>query len=294
MNRALYVLLACVTVFVAFVVTWALLQKTVDTWYIPPVYRRNRSARPRRRLRVLTYNIQKFPWSPKSLETLVTLVNDYDVILLQECFSDTWQSLSEVLPQLYCFRGTLNRLNMMNSGLAILSRYPIDSGAFLEFSHANRWTWDIFSEKGWLSAVINVDGTMIRVLNTHLQSCDFDRFDQMALIQFDELCAYLSTVYEPFILGGDFNIDVRDLQANYRGLGGMSYPKDPTIYIHFGTSLTSARPRRGYTGMTLDYFFTSSSLKRVSDPRVVSFLEFSDHQPVEIEMEIVEKQKRDA
>lgn len=294
MNRSVHVLIGCVTIVVVILVIWALLQKTVDTWYIPPVYRRGgardrggkkgRRERGEEKLRVLTYNIQKFPWSMKSLDALSAFAKDYDVIFLQECFSDTWQSLSEVLPDFYCFRGTLNRLNMMNSGLAILSRYPIDSGAFLEFSHANPWTLDILSEKGWLSAVLNVDGRMIRVMNTHLQSCDFHRYDRTALTQFDELCAYLSTVHEPYILGGDFNVDVQDLKGNYRGLGGMSYPSEPTIYIHFGTSMTSARPRRGYTGMTLDYFF--SSFPVAAEARVVDFPEYSDHQPVEIEFKI--------
>lgn len=282
MNRSVHLLLGCVSIVVLILLIWALVQKTVDTWYIPPVYRRSKSGGGHS-LRVLTYNIQTFPWSMKSLHPLQTLAKDYDVIFLQECFSDTWQALSEVLPDFYCFRGTLNRLNVMNSGLAILSRYPIDSGAFLEFSHANPWTLDILSEKGWLSAVLNVDGRMIRVMNTHLQSCDFQRFDRTALTQFDELCAYLSTVHEPYILGGDFNVDVHDLKAHYRGLGQIRHPTQSTIYIHFGTSMTSARPRRGYTGMTLDYFFSSFP----GEARVVDFPEYSDHQPVEIELKIL-------
>lgn len=294
-------LLGCAIVIVVILLLWALMQKSVETWYTPPVYRRDRrdlrdlrgdgsDSSCRSSLRILTYNIQKFPWSRKSLGALTHLAERYEVIFLQECFDDTWQALSEVLPHFYCFRGTLNRLNVMNSGLAILSRYPIVCGDFLEFAHANRWTFDIFSEKGWLSAVVDVNGEKIRLINTHLQSCDFDRFDQTALTQFDELLAYLRTVHEPFVMGGDFNVDVQDLKANYRQLDALHYPDEPSIYIHFMTSMTSALPRRGYTGMTFDYFFTT--FREVKRPRVVPprlrphLLDYSDHQPVEIEIEI--------
>ena len=167
------------------VIIWVIIQKTVNERYIPPeTYTRETGVIDNS---ILTYNIQKFPWCIKSFSKgdLYDLINGHSLILLQECFDETLESLEKCFPDYYICRGNLKGLNAMNSGLVILSKFPIYNIDFYQYKNYNSFSFDLFSEKGFLSALIKVNNEYIRVINTHLQSSDFKRYDNKALLQLD-------------------------------------------------------------------------------------------------------------
>lgn len=267
---------------------WFCIQKLTKSVYQPEFFKSSPS--PEEPITILTYNIQKFPFSMKSFTPLYELFKDYSIILLQECFDETLESLPTIFPHYSIFRGTLRGINVMNSGLVILSKFPILKGEFVEYKHYNGFTFDALSEKGFLSVLIDIHGKKTRIINTHLQSCDFERYDVQALLQLDELFDYMDTIYDPYyIIGGDFNIDIEEMKEKYekyRGLPSLHYPEDPTIYINFTTSQSRSTRKLGYDGLVIDYFVTSKNIE-MKKPITLTYT-YSDHNPVGTHFKMIE------
>lgn len=269
----------CVVIIVSIVIvliTWYFLQKSVVKTYQPS----NTPLKTLKPYNILTYNIQKFPFALKSFDPVVDLFRQYSIILLQECFDDTLDTLTTIFHDFHIFRGTLQGINLMNSGLAVLSKFPILESEFIQFQYYNKMTFDALSEKGFLSLVLDIDGIPVRVINTHLQSCDFERFDPAALQQIEQLFRYVKiNVNEKYyVIGGDFNIDIQDLLQYYENFPNISYPDQPTIYTNFTTSHTRCTKKLGYDGLIFDYFISSKTFK-LSKAEVVE-CDYSDHNPV--------------
>jgi hypothetical protein len=54
------------------------------------------------KINIITYNIQKFPWSMESLAYEIRkLINSHSTILFQECFNDAYDSLEIHYPNYY-------------------------------------------------------------------------------------------------------------------------------------------------------------------------------------------------
>ena len=264
---------------------WFYIQQSVCEKYTPETYVSKTSNESN--ITIVTYNIQKFPWSMKSFGDLHRLLKHYSIILLQECFDETFESLEGYFPDYHICRGTLKGINIMNSGLVILSKYPIVDVQFYLYKQSNPLTFDIFSEKGILSAQIEINGRKIYIMNTHLQSCDFYRYDRYAILQLEELKHYLTHLRlrdEKYIVGGDFNIDIQDFTRITKNkmpeMAEMSeniyHPDDPTIFIDFFTSHTRSQPEKGYEPLIFDYFISTINLGK---PVTISS-EYSDHNPV--------------
>lgn len=98
----------------------------------------------------------------------------------------------------------------INSGLLILSKYPIIEAEAFCFS--NKAGSDIFANKGVLYAkiLIGEDNAYIHVFNTHMQSHDHP---QARAYQLEELFEFVTNIVaqdkdhiRPVIIAGDFNI----------------------------------------------------------------------------------------
>lgn len=274
--RSVVICVVIVVCIALIIISWYSIQKSIKSMYRPV----NFVTSPLRECSILTYNIQKFPWSFKSFDPAVSLLRQYSIVMLQECFDDTFDSLSSIFPDHFIFRGTLHGINVMNSGLAVLSRFPIIDAEFIMFDNYNALSFDAFSEKGFLSVVVDVHGTRLRLINTHLQSCDFDRFDPNAMNQLDELLRYIKIHNKNmhYIIGGDFNIDVEDLREHYHNFSHLYYPRNPTIFINFTTSHSKSTKKLGYDGLTFDYFITSKKVEMTEPQVCVS--DYSDHNAV--------------
>ena len=266
-------------------IVWIIVQKNVSERYIPENYTNNGIDNiDLNNLSIVTYNIQKFPWALKSLgdEEISKIIKSHSIVLLQECFNETYDSLEIHYPDYYICRGNLKGLNMMNSGLVIMSKFPIIDVKYKEYKDANPWSFDYFSEKGYLTANIKIGDKYIKVVNTHLQSSDFHRYDKYALSQLKDLMSYLNGLVnnrEDYIAGGDFNIDINDIKEIQNiEINNIKSPTKPTIFINLATSHTRNEYKENYEPFIFDYFITSGSLD-FSKPVVISS-NYSDHNPV--------------
>ena len=226
------------------------------------------------RLGVASYNIQYLPYMRKDLTKLKSILLRYPIILLQECFNRlTTLPLSEIFPDYYICRGILQGAALVNSGLVILSQYPILSYEFTPFSKTNFFTTDVLSNKGFLSAEIQLPDKRIRVVNAHLQSSDYTDYDPIVKDQLAQIMRYTDSLKVPYIIGGDFNIDYRQLEYS-----NIHAPSAPTIYSNLKNAKTSSSQKAGYQPFTFDYFFVKGLTP--SGPVKTYTSSFSDHNPI--------------
>jgi endonuclease/exonuclease/phosphatase family metal-dependent hydrolase len=241
---------------------------------------------------VMTYNIQYLPWKTKPLQTLREISRGYPILYLQECYNRfTSLDLSSIFPEYYITRGKLQGVALVNSGLVTLSKFPILSYKLITFKNYRPYTSDTLSEKGFLETVIDINGTKVCCINTHLQSSDHAEFDPIVLDQLQEIQDYLQTVKIPYMIGGDFNIDVNVLHENYMGLSNglrAASPTSPTIYMNLKSGETSSKPAKGYGAYVFDYFLMHPSI--LSKQAVCEVNEYSDHNPVYL---LFENEKQD-
>ena len=250
---------------------WLFFQKTIRESYIP----KERTSTHIEKNKIVTFNIKKFPWSCKSFRRL-NIVGQYSIILLQECFNEYCDSLDYWFPNHYICRGTMKGMNIFNSGLAILSIYPVIEIEFHKYKNYNKWSLDCLSEKGFLSVLLDLGNDKLRVINTHLQSSDYEKYDKKAILQLQELLEYTSKLREKYIIGGDFNIDISVSSGMLQQIISYS-PKDPTVFIDFTKGSTSSSRKDGYEGMIFDYFISSNV--QLEHPTVI-YSSYSDHNPV--------------
>jgi len=296
-------ILSIIFIILFIIMVWIMIQKNMREIYVPENFENFTYERgDNNDVKILTYNIQNFPWSIKSLgdKKMIKLINDHSIILLQECFSEVYDSLEKYYPDYYICRGKLKGLNIMNSGLVIMSKFPIEKFGFTEYKTSNYWSFDYLCEKGFLVAVLNTGKEKIKIINTHLQSSDFERYDKSAVLQFNELKEYLKNLKkkgEKYIVGGDFNIDINDLEKidKIKDLEIRS-PRDPTIFIDLSTARTSSSKVDTYEPFIFDYFITHLNLndedrdekidkdiKDIKDIKVIKS-DYSDHNPVSIKL----------
>ena len=230
-------------------------------------------------LSIVTFNIQKFPWKLKSLSPLVDLLGNYDVILLQECFDELNESLSTLFPTHNIARGKLSGFKLLNSGLVVLAKIPIEHVNFYPFANSNILTSDCLCEKGVLACKIQWKNKLITIYNTHLQSAHNCPYDPIALKQFDELLRFVAKSGpnpENFIIGGDFNIDCQKIKSQYNLHNKLYNPTEPTIYINYNTSDSIPFAKPNYVGIVYDYFISDFELTQAK----VIKTKYSDHLPV--------------
>lgn len=249
---------------------WIIIQKTMKQTIIPK--KENYIQIKNKKISILTYNIQKFPWSTKTLDEIKNLIQFHDIILLQECYEIL--SIEKDFSDLYISRGTLSGFNLIHSGLVILSTFPILETKFIPYKSYNSLTFDRFTEKGFLSILIRIGYEDIRIINTHLQSSDYNRYDHNVFLQFNELLNYTKNIKENYIIGGDFNIDINDIKYFYKE--NFIYPTDPTIFIDFKTGHSQSTKKKGYEGLIFDYFITKGLNLKTT---IIKSL-YSDHNPV--------------
>ena len=255
---------------------WVAFQKTIRESYIPKERKNhNLNSTYIEKNKIVTFNIKKFPWSCKSFRRS-SIVGQYSIILLQECFNECFDSLDYWFPNHYICRGTMKGMNIFNSGLAILSIYPVIEIEFHKYKNYNKWSFDCLSEKGFLSVLLDLGKEKLRVINTHLQSSDYEKYDKKALLQLQELLEYTSTLREKYIIGGDFNIDISVSSGMLQQAIAYS-PKEPTVFIDFTKGSTSSSRKDGYDGMIFDYFISSNV--QLEEPTVI-YSSYSDHNPV--------------
>jgi endonuclease/exonuclease/phosphatase family metal-dependent hydrolase len=177
-----------------------------------------------------TYNVAQLPKAYNSLPNrafrikrvceYIVMNNPPPVLLLQELFSAEAQGivvelLKSKYPYMYFDRRPGAYTVGVNSGLAILSAFPLNDVKLYEYVHKRNV--DIFARKGLFSATVFGYRTT-RVYTTHLQAggnmipfswLNSDNADYVKAQQLEEACARITqeTKDIPIVLfGGDFNL----------------------------------------------------------------------------------------
>lgn len=174
-------------------------------------------------LRIASYNIKGLPIPiqlnhtaryKKIVAEIRTLTNQGrgpDVLLIQEAFSLTTRYLYNHLQDIYPYRvrGAGNRLRW-NSGLEILSRFPITDSWIITFGTCD--SFDCLARKGVLHARISFPSGEIDLYNTHMQADNLGRPDSISgrvrEKQTETMIKFVNNTRNealPFFMGGDFN-----------------------------------------------------------------------------------------
>lgn len=170
-------------------------------------------------LKILSWNIYMLPRFIKNTGKIERAQqigsylknSDYDVIVFQEAFhSKARKIIGQQLNPLFPYSaGPANRQTFSlstNSGLWILSKYPISQSKAIKFT--NRCGIDAFSRKGALLVELDVNGKKVQVVDTHLQSCGPEWIRQSQCVELsNKMLIPLQKNGVPQIVCGDFNIN---------------------------------------------------------------------------------------
>lgn len=171
--------------------------------------------------KILTWNVYMLPKPVKFSNQQVRmklianklLSLDHDIVVLQEAFSDDFRStIKNRLLEKYPYQTVLGKSgywkHVMNSGLMILSRFPITRTGY-DFYHTCAKA-DCFSSKGVLTVNVQIEDQVIQLAATHLQSGQkygISDIRTTQLSQIKELLNSQRTRGVPQILIGDLNIN---------------------------------------------------------------------------------------
>lgn len=130
-----------------------------------------------------------------------------DIVLLQEAFQSRANELSQHGGYPFVAMGPSNE-KLVNSGIQILSQFPIDYQQSILYKDEDCGTWDCFASKGAQIARIQLPGVpfLLTVANTHAQSDD--DYNAPRRNQLQMLAHFLKSIFNPsagLIVGGDFN-----------------------------------------------------------------------------------------
>ncbi|MFI1395587.1 sphingomyelin phosphodiesterase [Streptomyces sp. NPDC020681] len=192
------------------------------------------------RLKVLTYNAFLFSktlypnWGQDHRAGAIPATSFFqgnDVVVLQEAFDN---SSSDALKQnaaaQYPYQtpvmgrsksgwdatgGAYSATTPEDGGVTVLSKWPIVRKEQYVYKDACGADW--WSNKGFVYAVLNVNGAKVHVVGTHAQStdpgCDAGEAARMRSLQFKAIDAFLDAknipASEQVLVAGDFNVDSR-------------------------------------------------------------------------------------
>ena len=240
-----------------------------------------------RSLRVMSYNIE---YGHEGLAKVIEVIRDLqpDIVGLQEVdvhwsershFSDQAALVAKGTGMSYRFAHIYEIPNADSSkpprefGVALLSRYPII--AFTNHDITRHSTQDTAATPapmpGFLEAMVNVNGQIIRVFNVHL---DYRREPDVRKKQVAEILSHIVGDAGMIILTGDLNAtpDAPELRPLFDVLND-TWPQ----HTDSGLTYSSMKPEK-----RIDYVLVSDFLcsLRTSVPKVHA----SDHYPVVVDL----------
>lgn len=147
-------------------------------------------------------------------ELISRMIQRYDIVLLQEVFGTSWcsqwRNAFKNVPGMMTLFSLRSHNKLVDSGLVILSRYPITAGSFNQFR--SKSISNSVIDRGFLYASVDVRGTTVHVINTHLNPSEchcgtltpqeYRRRQLREIVSFKESA---SLEHEAWIIGGDFN-----------------------------------------------------------------------------------------
>lgn len=185
-----------------------------------------------------------------------------DFILLEEVFSAKGRKNfhSENYP--YEARGPRAFPRIVNSGLRILSKHPIERTATLVYRACKKD--DCLSRKGAVLAVIKLPtGQSLNLVLTHLNARGEDdtRMDQ--LDQLGEFISYYGEPNSPVLLAGDFNFNDNTVAYDFLMKRIQSFTSEPTLDLW---TQTHGKDDPGYTCDSINNVYARTYNERTNFP----------------------------
>ncbi|KAI1288823.1 hypothetical protein EDD11_009641 [Mortierella claussenii] len=167
-------------------------------------------------------------WGQRTRARLIATsdyIQGHDVVVIQECFASApCNILREGLKEHYPYQtstlghkisewdstwGSFSSFNLQNGGVVVMSKWPIKEQH--QFVFAGGCGFDQLSNKGFVYAVLNREGTNLHVFATHMQSDDIKGLAaHYRGIDLDEWRKFTDARNIPedelVIMAGDFNI----------------------------------------------------------------------------------------
>ncbi|MBL7664026.1 MAG: endonuclease/exonuclease/phosphatase family protein [Bacteriovoracaceae bacterium] len=195
------------------------------------------------------------------------------------------------------------QFGVMNSGGAVLSRFPIEKNELLLFEHptTNAWWYNLFYLYRYSQAVqIKIAKDYYWVLNQHLEAFDKVSRQAQATQLIHQIHQYHQKDSPILIVGGDLNAIAQEsfMNKNYFGDSVDFYRPDSTIDLIRTTSPLKdsitveeylLNEKHYYTypahqaDRKLDYLFVNEKFK-INSAKVIQSVTISDHLPYLIEI----------
>jgi len=164
---------------------------------------------------VMTFNVQARPWLDDAVEKLPKispLLRGNDFVAIQECFQrfDLLWADAEYPSRAYFGRYD-KPYKLANSGLAVLTRMPVDSFATVHYAKHGDFQNRIAS-KGILLSRLRPGGLALDVYNTHMEAGDTPEAQVARHAQARQMVEYVSANSpgdRSVIIVGDFNMGPR-------------------------------------------------------------------------------------
>lgn len=166
-----------------------------------------------KKLKILLWNVWLLPsllTDGKSKERALMiskLLNDFDIVVLNEAFTNKNSLLKDIVhPHVIKTPRTFYKL--LDSGLMVLSKYPVEEIHFLPFSSLE--TWDQFSSKGIIKLTVNFGNNIkLDVYGTHLQAGSELSHHAARLDQVNDVYKFIKNHSQlninPIVFCGDLN-----------------------------------------------------------------------------------------
>ncbi len=177
---------------------------------------------PQKTLSVISYNIQARPVLDPCAWKSVRIgerLKRYDLIGIQESFHahDSLFEKNEVHGKVY-FGKRRHCLKLVNSGLAILSRFPIEE-VKAEYFEDEGSLENRLGSKGVLLARIRINGSVLDFYTTHLAAGSPGVSGEARVDELRQIAEFIrrnSPAENAVIINGDFNLTLRSRQNELR------------------------------------------------------------------------------
>jgi endonuclease/exonuclease/phosphatase family metal-dependent hydrolase len=261
-------------------------------------------------LKVLSYNIYALPLVASKISERVGEIpnghlNGYDVIAFQEAFSSDRNGMLAALASQYPYQTYVpkipyNGINVYDSGVLFISRYPITRVAHYIYPDCSGT--DCFADKGVIYVEVIKGGKAYHITNTHAASFDTDEARALRQVQFQQIRALTNAqnipASEALLFAGDMNVnklkfpgDYAQMLANFNATDPVSTGHDATFDPRINT-LSQAYGSGGDLVEYLDYVLSANDHRQPIQSRndvrifrsgaaaVFHTRDLSDHFPV--------------
>lgn len=225
------------------------------------------------RIRVLSYNIKGLPAliNPqydtaryadigKVLAQRKKQGTAPDIVLLQESFDPKTADLRTFAKYPHLAQGPRSQ-KLLDSGLFVLSDFPIEAKSTILFRDMDCGTWDCFAAKGAQAVRVRIPGVPypLTLINTHTQSGK--KYEASRSAQLKDLARYVRDVFPSnvgAILGGDLNTSPsQGTFRQFEGDTGLTSVGRVCLTEKSGCQVAAGTDRRMILEDSVDHFFIS-------------------------------------